>query len=65
MESLLPYSRIVRNQIHVSIKISFIILLWCHTCVILWLFAGSTELMGEKNLPWIEANPRISAYDHY
>jgi hypothetical protein len=40
LETLIPFSRIVRNQINVSIKITFLILLGSHFCVILWLFAG-------------------------
>ena len=40
LEFLLPYKRITSNRINISVKYAYAILLWCHFCVILWLFGG-------------------------
>ena len=64
LELILPYNRIARGQIQVSIRFAFVIVLWIHLCVILWLFTGTHKLMGDKSLPWSEADPIIKTYNH-
>ena len=61
----LPYSRIVRGQINSSIRITYIIILAVHFCVVFWLFIGSRKIAGDDGLTWIEVDPRVKAYDHF
>jgi hypothetical protein len=56
LEVLINYSTILRKKVNVSIRISYLILLGVHFCVIFWLLVGTRQAMSHDSVPWIKKN---------
>ena len=65
LEVLIHHSTILRKKANVSIRISYLILLGVHFCVILWLLVGTRQAMSHNSVPWIKKNLEIESYDNY
>jgi hypothetical protein len=65
LEKLINHSTILRKKANVSIRISYLILLGVHFCVILWLLVGTRQAMSDDSVPWIKKNLEIESYDNY
>ena len=65
LEVLIHHSTILRKKANVSIRISYLILLGVHFCVILWLLVGTRQAMSHNSIPWIKKNLEIESHDNY
>ena len=65
LEVLIHHSTILRKKANVSIRISYLILLGVHFCVILWLLVGTRQATSHNSIPWIKKNLEIESYDNY
>ena len=65
LEVLIHHSTILRKKANVSIRISYLILLGVHFCVILWLLVGTRQAMSHNSIPWVKKNLEIESYDKY